>query len=258
MGNALRWSWELITGSNSNHNNQAKNFRERLTGKAQQQTRQLQLRHPAIVKIKHPCRILVSGRSQSGKTTLASDILMWLHPQVDIIILCSPTQAYQKTWIKVEDYINYRVEKPQEAFDIVDGITEKEGNSKRVLLVMDDISYEQVMNTGNKGTISKLSYNAIWLNITLLVVCHKTHNISNSVRENLEHYIQFRTTSPTELDEVADNFNIFKSPVIFKQVYHKLITDEIESGKNLHPFMYICYKEGDKLFYCFKEQIKIS
>ena len=35
----------------------------------------------------HPCRIVIVGRSQSGKTTLAMDIIQYLIPQVDEVCI---------------------------------------------------------------------------------------------------------------------------------------------------------------------------
>src|SRR6185436_19471849 len=58
------------------------------TKKGMSTANKLKAAYPVFELIKHPCRVLIFGRSQSGKTTLAVKLIQWLLPQVDQAIIC--------------------------------------------------------------------------------------------------------------------------------------------------------------------------
>ena len=170
--------------------------------------------------------------------------------------MCSPTAHHQDTWKDVKKYIDFSTERVSDCFEEIGGIL---GDfSKKTLLILDDVSYDRQLNTGGKGMLSKLSYNARWLNLSIIVICHKVFNVGNSFRENLEHLILFRTVSPTELETIVKMFNFLKSDEKFKQLFHKIVTDQISNGTNLHPFLYVNFQNGNDVYSCFSHRISIK
>ena len=218
---------------------------DNLNGRNDILKQQLVKKYPAIIKITHPCRTLIIGRSQSGKTTLAAELFTWMSTQVDSVFLISPTWKKQPTWKSIEKYITHGYANAQQGLRAVKQDIEGKPTLRR-LLIIDDCSYESILNTGNKGLISELLYNAIWYNLSVLIICHKVNNVSSSVRENLEHLILFSTVNNLELDSLMKNFSLSSNKKDFREVFSKIISEPIRTGVNLYPFIYICYKGGAK------------
>jgi Poxvirus A32 protein len=226
-----------------------------MTGETEEIAAELQAKYPAIIKINHPSRILITGRSQSGKTTFGAELLMWMHTKVDFVILCSPTFHLQETWKDVLKYVNEAYEDPTEA---IARVKEKSESGDRIFLMMDDLSFDRVLNTGNKGPISELAYNAVWLNLSMCIICHKIVNVSNSVRDNVQHLFLFQSINEEEIAQVTNTFAITPSQKDTKLLYRKLVTEVVMSGKNHYPFIYVCYVKGINVYNCLKERINIT
>lgn len=182
---------------------------------------------------------------------------MWMHTKVDIVILCSPTYHLQNTWQEVMKYVNEAYTSPEEAFARVKEIVDNNGGQDKIFLILDDLSYERVLNTGNKGDLSELAYNAVWFNLTLCVIVHKLVNVSNALRDNIQHYIQFEVTNDEEKDAIYRTFPMVPNKKHFNEFYNQIITRPILEGSNYYPFIYVCYQKGRTIYNCFKEKINI-
>jgi hypothetical protein len=220
-----------------------------MTGETQKKenlTQELLEKHPAIQLINHPCRIVVIGRSQSGKTTIAADIALWLSSQVDDIYLISPTHAKQTTWkvLKETRSLTYAHENLERSLIYVNKKMIEDNHKRRSLIILDDVSFEKVLNEGNKGLLNGLSYNARWYNLSILTICHKVSNIGAGIRENIEHLIMFNTINNKELENVYDNFSFVKEKRLFMAVVYSLIEKKILSGEDPYAFIYVCFQKG--------------
>lgn len=72
-----------------------------------------------VKEIKHPTRVLIIGRSLSGKTTLGVQLVAHLMNQVDECIVCSPTYERQPTWDKLRPFVTVNHDNLETVLSIV-------------------------------------------------------------------------------------------------------------------------------------------
>jgi GTPase SAR1 family protein len=197
------------------------------------------------------------GKSQSGKTTLAVKIASWIIPKVEQVIVCSATIALQPTWNRIKPSINFSFESFDLFLTSVLKILLEDEYKKKTLIILDDVSFEKRLNEGSKGIISQLAYNAIWYNITMIVVCHKASNISAGFRENVEHLILFQTIDSDELEKLAKFFSITGKKKDLIELYKAVVVRACMNGEP-HTFLYICFKDGISIYKNFTHSIKFE
>lgn len=212
--------------------------------------------HPAIANISHPSRTLVLGKSQSGKTTLAVNLIKKLQTEVDETWVCSPTFDKQDTWKNVHADMVFT--DLSIGLKELDEYIENDNANSRILFVMDDVSFEGSLNAGAKGLLAKFAYNARWMNLTFVVICHKMSAVSNAVKENAEHLILFNTQTSSEISKMANTFDITGKPKDFLYLFQSYVKQPILDQTDLHPFLYVCYKEGTTLYNKFKEKLMLK
>ncbi len=207
------------------------------------------------------------GKSQSGKTTLGVQIAEWLIPQVDETYVVSPTFEFQPTWAPIRNLVTMYHDGPDPVFSalykaIKNSIGDEEHklgtkvDTKR-LLICDDVSYEKALNLGNKGTFNAFAYNAVWWNLSILVLVHKTTNIGAGMKENCDALIVFNVIKK-EYKALYDTFGIMgKNQREFDEAMYQLIKKPILEETNLHPFIFVILKSGH-IYYCLKEKILIQ
>jgi hypothetical protein len=217
---------------------------------------EIRQRHPAIVNIRHPSRTLVMGKSQSGKTTMAVEIACHLLPSVKHLVICSPTFNLQPTWKPLKRKADLTCDCLANLAPILQRFINSL-NGESCLLVLDDVSGERALNTGSSGPLSQIAYNAIWLNLSIVVVCHRISNVNSGIRENLEHLILFQTISDPEKKKLSEHFSVTSRKEDFLALYNTLVTDRVLNG-NPHAFMYICFKGGVNIYLDFQQRINVS
>ena len=223
-----------------------------------------EVNNPAIKLIKHPSRTLIIGKAGSGKTTVGVNIVQWLRPQVDELVICSPTFEFQPTW----DPVRKSTTLYHDSVDVIlkllkDQIVHAIGDDKhkigrridkRRLIVFDDVSYEKAINQGNKGFFNALAYNARHWNISLLVMCHKIANVGAGMRENLQFLVLFNTINRTELEKMYLNFGITLTKKALIHLFNKTIWEKIESEEDKYPFLFVDVEHG-KVYFKFQYRI---
>lgn len=212
-----------------------------MTGLKSKIKRSLLDENPAIEFITHPSRTVVVGRSQSGKTTLAAKLCLWLSSHVDHITLCSPTADHQPTWQKMSRFINVKYTSAKRALRSFKERIEANNYKDKSLLIIDDCSYEEILNTGNKGRLAELFYNAVWYNISIVLICHKVTNVCNAARENLENLFIFQQVTEEERDKITSTFSVDMDKKKFNSVMDMFIQQKLNKDHDLHPFLYIRY-----------------
>lgn len=225
--------------------------------------------HPVMQDIKHPCRTLIVGKSQSGKTTLAMDVIQVLIPQVDEVWICSPTYRHQPTYKPIREQVTIyhqslivilRTLKKIMIHAVAnDKHVEGEKVEVKRLLVLDDVSYEKDLNTGSKGILNSLFYNAVWWNMSLVVICHGVVNVGKGIRENLEHLILFQTVVGAEKEAIYETWGGYFADTKkeFMKFFKQEITLKVKENPEERPFIYVNLRTG-KVYYKFKEELQIN
>ena len=196
------------------------------------------------------------GKSQSGKTTAAVNIVNYLIPSVDHVIVCSPTYQLQHTWDSVRPYVSLHVDNLSNLTKVLlKYVNNLEG--KPFLLVLDDVSSERVLNEGGVGPLNHLAYNAVWMNCSIVTICHRVTNIGGGLRENVEHLLIFRTINDKQEKALAENYSITGNPKDFRHLFRTIVTEPAFKGNN-YAFLYICFVNGTKAYEGFTTQLNFT
>jgi len=196
------------------------------------------------------------------------DVIQWMLPQVDELIVCSPTFIYQNTWDPVRNAVTLHHDSLEVVLKTVMGkIKDYTGDDEhkvgekvpvKRLIVMDDVTHEKTLNMGSKGNLNALVYNAVWWNISLVVICHHLTSVGAGMRENCEHFLLFPVINDKEVEKIYDNFSIVPKKKDFVAFYKHYLCDVIRSGKDRYPFIFICYKEGGIVYSKFNSKINLT
>jgi hypothetical protein len=167
---------------------------------------------PAALKIKHPYRLLITGRSTMGKTTLAIDIIInrlmrgirrcfavcptW-YDQDTLAPLRAIEGAFpkQNVFTKVSDKVFehiYRICKMEPA---------------PTLIFLDDAAAEASTNKGSKGAFARLALSCNHNNISMVGIFQRLTQASPAFRDNAEGIISFIPSKTLDVEIIQDEFN---------------------------------------------------
>lgn len=208
----------------------------------------------------------IIGKSQGGKTTMGVKVIEYLLPQVDEVFITSPTYELQETWNPIRPYVTSYHDGPEILFKALnvaimneigaeDHKVGKPIKTKR-LLICDDVSYEKVLNQGNKGIFNGFAYNAVWYNLSMVVIVHKSSNIGAGIKENCDGLLLFNVVQK-ELKPLFDTFGITSSLRTFRELIQKEIKDRIKSEEDKYPFIYYDLK-NEKVYFKMKEELMLE
>ena len=163
--------------------------------------------------IRHPYRLLITGRSTLGKTTLATQVMCHLLLcDVKRIFVCCPTFNMQDTLKEfrnvpgafTKDNVFTNVD--EEAFDTISEIIEKTPDIPTLLFV-DDSGSERSTNRGSKGSFARLCIAAPHLNLSIVGVFQYMKMVTNQMRYNCEGLVSFIPCSIFDVDYIYQEFN---------------------------------------------------
>lgn len=159
-------------------------------------------------------RLIVTGRSTMGKTTLAVKIILsCLMKRVRRCYACCPTFYNQDALSPLRDipgafprsHVFTRVN--DDCFNaIYRALCAKPAPT---LLFVDDAAAEAATNKGNKGAFSRLCLAAPHLQLFIVGVFQRLSSASPALRDNAEGIISFRPTRIRDVDIIVDEFNAF-------------------------------------------------
>jgi len=172
------------------------------------------------------------------------------------VAVCSPTFEKQDTWDPIRDRVNVHFDCLGNFVTIVQRWI-NEQNGEPVLVILDDVSYDESLNKGGKGPLNYISYNAVWINTSFLVICHRLKNVGQGMRENLENLVLFHTISDKEIEALSETYSITGNKKDFMEIYRQLVASRVIDGSNPYAFMYICFKAGIRVYEDFSTKINL-
>lgn len=167
---------------------------------------------PAVNVIKHPVRLLVSGRSTMGKTTLAVAIICNnLMKDVNRCFVVCPTFWSQPAFAplrRIPNAFNHRnvfTIANEDVFNYIwQMIMQKPANT---LIIVDDCAAEASTNKGNKGAFARLCISCNHHQTSLIGIFQRMTSASNQLRDNAEGLISFIPSNIDYRDIIYKEFN---------------------------------------------------
>lgn len=165
-------------------------------------------------KITHPTRVILSGRSTLGKTTLAVDIicLQLMHSVRRCFAVC-PTFWRQNALLPLRAIPgafhkkNVFTQNIPQAFDRIYNTLVREKTSIPTLLFVDDVAGDYSTNMGNKGTFAKLCTESPHFNLSIVGCFQQLIQAAPPFRHNAECLISFAPTRTSCVRIIKDEFN---------------------------------------------------
>lgn len=160
----------------------------------------------------HPFRLIVTGRSTMGKTTLSVDIILakviksvnrcfavcptfWEQPALKRLRQIPGAFTKKTVFTRVDDNV----------FEFI--YQQLSRNPAPTLLFVDDAAAEAATNKGNKGSFSRLCLAAPHLNLTIVGCFQRLTSASPAFRDNAEGLITFVPTKLLDVDTIVKEFN---------------------------------------------------
>lgn len=160
----------------------------------------------------HPARLLIIGRSTSGKSTFAVSLIQrFIFRQVRRCYAICPTFYTQPTL--------YPLRQVQGAFRRKDIFSSASDDAFRfifdqqrrfpypALLFIDDVADAHCTNIGSKGAFAKLCIQAPHINLTIVAIFQGLTQCSKAMRINTEGLIAFMPDSEDEVNQITKEFN---------------------------------------------------
>lgn len=179
----------------------------------------------ALLHNRHPFRLLVTGRSKSGKTTQVVQMIMklWVWEHWDDLYIFCPTYD-QSAYNRLRPYItkHFKTLSNEAMFKIS---KRNKANKRRTLIIIDDCSNQQELHEhGRKGIFDELCNNGRHYNISIIVVTQNIKSISPSLRENAEGLMIFQSLNKPEIDTFLNERNTENGDVkAMRKVYFDAI-----------------------------------
>lgn len=186
----------------------------------------------ALHLIRHPFRLLVSGSSGKGKTTLIKKIVLnYFTKQVDEIIIISPTansQFREPGFDEAE-----KIDNVEEGIGKITSMIEirKRGDDSlktRTLVIIDDAAGDKATNNRRKGDFAQLSVMTNHFNISVFGLFQQAKTCDANFRDNVNGVIMFATTRLEDMDILYKEYN--PSIYLKKMVFFSLM-DELWGPK---------------------------
>lgn len=192
--------------------------KQKIRGKQLEMLSRVDMRGEGVGRIKHPCRMIISGKSQMGKTTLMVDIVknVMMRGVRRCFAVCptwyqqstlAPLRRIKYAFPKKRVFTKATEENFEKIFNIIDKERDYDGNRIPTLLIVDDCAAEQALNRGNHGAFGRLSIASPHLDLSIFCVVQKMTSASPLLRENTEGVISFIPSRVKDIEILTDEFN---------------------------------------------------
>ena len=205
----------------------------------------------ACEHFQHPFRLIVSGRSTMGKTTLSVDIILaHIIKQVRRCFAACPTFWDQPALARFRSIPGAFTKKTvftqvdDNVFEFI--YQQLKRNPAPTLLFVDDAAAEAATNKGNKGAFSRLCLAAPHLNLTIIGCFQRLTAASPAFRDNAEGLISFTPTKLMDVDTIVKEFN----PCPAKKNSKEICSKALQYAWDEHMYALIWrMKRGPVIFY---------
>jgi hypothetical protein len=226
----------------------------------------------AEANIRHPARILICGKSGSGKTFLGIHIAVnILRREIDRFIIICPSWATQKAFRCLDPYI-----KPDR--DVIEDLTkdtfvdvynqilaqnsysEKEGKKKiRTCLIIDDCGSDKAIHGGRISTFGRIAIQFRPLGVSSILMAQNPKLVSPNYRENANHFIFFPTRRIEEKEWMYKEFGsgLFTKYSFF-QLLEKAWKEDDDDGETHFLYIYDPARAKIKFYSDFSTELTIS
>lgn len=184
----------------------------------------------SVVKyVKHPCRLLLIGRSTLGKTTLAVDLAMkQIIPNVTRCFAVCPSWYLQDTFKPLRD-IKGAFPRKHVFLDVEDGVFEFieqicTNYPGPTLLFLDDAAADKATHGGRKTALGKLCFNAPHLKLTIIGCFQQITTVTPSFRDNAEILVSFMPSGEDDVEHIVKEFNPCPSRLDSKKITRLALT----------------------------------
>jgi hypothetical protein len=170
-------------------------------------------------KLRHPCRILYTGRSGMGKTYNAIQLFIDVFSQqVKRLIVICPSYHTQNIYRNLDKYtrngLDVITQIDKYTFthiknDVIDCHKKCKQEGKKAIptmLIIDDMSGEKYIHGGRIGPFANLSIQMRPLKISCMVIAQEAHNVSPSFRENANAIISFPAQKRGEVRWLTEEY----------------------------------------------------
>lgn len=195
-----------------------------------------------IYKIQHPVRLILTGRSTMGKTTLGVDIILKnIISQVGQVFVACPTFWQQSQFAPLRNITNcfntrnVFTHVTDEVFEKIFKILDHQKGSIKTLLIVDDAAAEGATNKGNKGAFSRLCLASIHLNLTIIGMFQRLTSASPAFRDNAECLVSFTPSKRQDITTIIEEFNPNPAITDNDDNVRRVLNDAWES----HRFVFI-------------------
>lgn len=176
-----------------------------------------------------PSRLIVTGQSTSGKTTLAVDIILTrIMSRVNRCFAVCPTWYDQEQLGRLRD-VPGAFPRRRVFTQVDDTVFEHIYRKLRkrpapTLLFVDDAAAERATNKGNKGSFSRLCLASPHLQLYIVGVFQRLTAASPSLRDNSEGLISFTPSRIDDVDVIASEFNPHPAAIHCKDIVKRALT----------------------------------
>jgi GTPase SAR1 family protein len=179
----------------------------------------------------HPGRVLIAGKSKSGKTTLAVKIILKKYsPKVNRIMFLCPTY-HQPAF----DPVRHLLKEKRDVFNTDDEnaikVIEKQLQEQRnicdkmglppveTLLFIDDMAGKKMMHGNRHSPFANLSLHCNHLHLSIIVLTQQPMGITPSFRENIDCLICYPSLKRTDREWLYNEYNCMMK----KKTFIKLV-----------------------------------
>lgn len=215
-----------------------------------------------------PFRVLITARSQQGKTTIITNFLLnpnfylndfesddiWIispsitnDPKLKVIIDEKEIDESHLMTEYNEDVVKDLYDQLEENYEYA---IENKEKIPRPLIIMDDLGFSNSLRAKRMGQISRLACNSRHVNISLIVCVQQYTQASATLRSNINGLIVF-DTSKKNLDQISEENNYLKKDSEFVSMFRDNVIDK-------RDFLVINYTNPKHSMYLNKDFEKID